>query len=148
MPPEALSSEVLSPEALSPEAMCEAMDGWRDQGFTSADCPVRDVVDHLGDKWSTLILSLLFIGPKRFGALRRAVPDISQRMLTQTLRYLQRDGLIEREVFPTKPPSVEYSLSPLGMSLQTPLNALIAWAVAHHGAIREARARYDGEAAA
>jgi len=54
---------VMPPEALSPEAMCEAMDGWRDQGFTSADCPVRDVVDHLGDKWSTLILSLLFIGP-------------------------------------------------------------------------------------
>ena len=123
-------------------------EGWRDQGFTSADCPVRDVVDHLGDKWSTLILSLLFIGPKRFGALRRAVPDISQRMLTQTLRDLQRDGLIEREVFPTKPPSVEYSLSPLGMSLQTPLNALIAWAVEHHGEIREARARYDRAAAA
>ena len=76
------------------------------------------------------------------------MPDISQRMLTQTLRDLQRDGLIEREVFPTKPPSVEYSLSPLGMSLQTPLNALIAWAVEHHGAIREARARYDGAEAA
>ncbi|WP_240633873.1 winged helix-turn-helix transcriptional regulator [Caulobacter flavus] len=132
-----------TPEALSPEAMCEAMDGWRDQGFTSADCPVRDVVDHLGDKWSTLILSLLFIGSKRFGVLRRSVPDISQRMLTQTLRDLQRDGLIERQVFPTKPPSVEYSLSPLGMSLQGPLNALIAWAVDHHGAIRAARAAYD-----
>ena len=76
------------------------------------------------------------------------MPDISQRMLTQTLRDLQRDGLIERQVFPTKPPSVEYSLSPLGMSLQTPLNALIDWAVEHHGEIREARARYDGEEAA
>ncbi|MFT4251358.1 MAG: helix-turn-helix domain-containing protein [Caulobacter sp.] len=136
------------PPALSPDALCEAIETWKGQGVSVADCPVRDVIDHLGDKWSTLLLSLLATGPKRFGALRRAVPDISQRMLTQTLRDLQRDGLILREVFPTKPPSVEYSLSPLGVSLQGPLNALIAWAVDHHGAIREARARYDGAEAA
>ncbi|WP_199228334.1 MULTISPECIES: helix-turn-helix domain-containing protein [unclassified Caulobacter] len=136
------------PPTLSPEALCDALDGWKGQGFTASDCPVRDVIDHLGDKWSTLLLSLLATGPKRFGALRRAVPDISQRMLTQTLRDLQRDGLIEREVFPTKPPSVEYSLSPLGVSLQGPLNALIAWAMDHHNAIRAARARYDEAEAA
>ena len=134
---------------LSPEALCDALDDWKGRGFTASDCPVRDVIDHLGDKWSTLILSLLSTGPKRFGALRRAVPDISQRMLTQTLRDLQRDGLILREVFPTKPPSVEYSLSALGLSLQGPLNALIAWAVDHHDAVRAARSRYDeAEAAA
>jgi len=136
------------PPTLSPEALCDALDGWKGQGFTTSDCPVRDVIDHLGDKWSTLLLSLLATGPKRFGALRRAVPDISQRMLTQTLRDLQRDGLIEREVFPTKPPSVEYSLSPLGVSLQGPLNALIAWAMEHHNAIRASRARYDEAEAA
>ena len=133
---------------LTPEALRETLDGWKGQGFTAADCPVRDVIDHLGDKWSTLLLSLLGTGPQRFGALRRAVPDISQRMLTQTLRDLQRDGLIERQVFPTKPPSVEYSLSPLGLSLQGPLHVLIAWAVDHHGDIRAARSRYDEAEAA
>lgn len=128
--------------------VCDALAPWKAQGFDASNCPVRDVIDHLGDKWSTLILALLAPGPQRFGALRRALPDISQRMLTQTLRDLQRDGLIERTVYPTKPPSVEYSLSELGVSLQAPLNALVAWAVANHDVIRAARARYDaGEAA-
>lgn len=137
------------PSGTEPDALCDLIETWKGQGVSVADCPVRDVIDHLGDKWSTLLLSLLATGPKRFGALRRAVPDISQRMLTQTLRDLQRDGLITRQVFPTKPPSVEYALSPLGQSLQGPLNALIVWAVEHHGAIRKARATYDeAEAAA
>lgn len=112
------------------------------------DCAVRDVVDHLGDKWSTLLIVVLASGPRRFSAIRRAVPDISQRMLTQTLRDLQRDGLIAREVFPTVPPSVEYRLSPLGESLLEPLAGLVSWAAAHHAAIRAARAAYDGQAAA
>ncbi|HWU14329.1 MAG TPA: helix-turn-helix domain-containing protein [Caulobacter sp.] len=116
--------------------------------FSPAACPVRDVLDHLGDKWSTLLLIALAGGPRRFGVLRRTVPDISQRMLTQTLRDLQRDGLIDRRVFPTKPPSVEYSLSPLGTSLLEPLARLVGWAERHHGEIREARARYDAEDAA
>lgn len=136
------------PPPSSSEALCDLIETWKGQGVSVTNCPVRDVIDHLGDKWSTLLLSLLATGPKRFGALRRAVPDISQRMLTQTLRDLQRDGLITRQVFPTKPPSVEYALSPLGQSLQSPLNALIAWAVDHHGAIRAARAAYDQAEAA
>jgi len=111
------------------------------------NCPVRDVIDHLGDKWSTLLLIVLAGGPRRFGALRRAVPDISQRMLTQTLRDLQRDGLINRQVFPTKPPSVEYSLSALGVSLLEPVAGLVTWAERHHADIRAARARFDAEAA-
>ena len=78
---------------------------------------MRDVLDRIGDKWSTLILSTLARGPQRFSAVRRAIPDISKRMLTQTFRDLERDGLITRTVFPTKPPSVEYRLTPLGESI-------------------------------
>src|SRR6185503_11061362 len=101
-------------------------------------CPVRDVLDHMGDKWSTLILITLGGRPHRFGELRRAVPDISQRMLTQTLRDLQRDGLISRRVFATVPPSVEYRLTPLGESLIPPFMMLAGWANANHAAIRAA----------
>ena len=122
---------------------------WREgPDLSPAACPVRDVIDHLGDKWSTLLLIALAGGPLRFGALRRTVPDISQRMLTQTLRDLQRDGLIARQVFPTKPPSVEYRLSATGLSLLEPLAVLVTWAEAHHAEIRAARARFDAEAAA
>lgn len=108
-------------------------------------CPVRDVLDHMGDKWSTLILITLGGRPHRFGELRRAVPDISQRMLTQSLRDLQRDGLISRRVFATTPPSVEYALTPLGSSLLVPLSTLIEWADHHHEAIRAARRAFAGE---
>ena len=111
-------------------------------------CPVRGVLDRIGDKWSVLIVLILAERPHRFGELRRAVADISQRMLTQTLRDLQRDGLITRHVFPTNPPSVEYRLSPLGTSLLAPLGALVQWADAHHAAIMAARATFDGAAAA
>lgn len=120
---------------------------WQAQDFAPAACPVRDVLDQLGDKWSTLLVITLADGPQRFSALRRAVPDISQRMLTQTLRDLERDGLITRQVYPTKPPSVDYRLSPLGRSLLEPLATLIAWAERHHADIRRARARFDDDAA-
>lgn len=113
-----------------------------------AACPVRDVLDRIGDKWSVLMLLTLANGPLRFGALRRAVPDISQRMLTQTLRDLQRDGLIDRTVHPTVPPSVEYALTPLGRSLLVPLSGLVGWADECHAEIREARARFDAAAPA
>lgn len=112
----------------------------------SSACPIRDVLDRIGDKWSTLLVLELAAGPRRFGALRRAIPDISQRMLTQTLRDLQRDGYVAREVFPTKPPGVEYSLTELGRSLMGPLARLIDWAGRHHDDIRSARAVYaDGD---
>jgi DNA-binding HxlR family transcriptional regulator len=122
-------------------ALLAKLDQWTD--LPLADCPVRDVLDRIGDKWSTLMVISLAGGPRRFGQLRRAIPDISKRMLTQTLRDLERDGLITRHVFPTKPPSVEYRLSRLGESLLAPLSALADWAENHHGAIRTARTAYD-----
>ena len=114
--------------------------------FTNLDfakCPVRDLLNHIGGKWSTLLLQALAERPYRFGELRRMVPDISQRMLTQTLRDLQRDGYIHREVFPTKPPSVEYSMTPLGRSLYRPLSEVINWALENHDAVKDARQRFE-----
>ena len=107
-------------------------------------CPVRDVLDRIGDKWSILMIMTLAMRPQRFSELHRAIRDISKRMLTQTLRDLERDGLITRHVFPTKPPSVEYRLAPLGQSLLDPMAALVDWADRCHGDIHAARARYDG----
>ena len=108
-------------------------------------CPVRDVLGRVGQKWTLLILAALETGPRRFSALQRAVGDISKRMLTQTLRQLERDGLITRTVFPTKPPAVEYRLTGLGTSALTPIAQLMHWADAHHDAIRTARASFDAE---
>lgn len=105
-------------------------------------CPVRNVLDQLGDKWSVLIITALAQRPHRFGELKRDIADISQRMLTQTLRDLQADGLVEREVFPTTPPSVEYRLSPMGRSFLVPLSAMVDWAFEHFPAIQEARAEF------
>lgn len=105
-------------------------------------CPVRGVMDRIGDKWSSLLLMALGARPHRFGELKRAVPDISQRMLTQTLRDLQADGLVSRHVFATVPPSVEYRLTAMGGSLLTPLMGLMTWADANHAAIRAARAAF------
>jgi len=105
-------------------------------------CPVRNVLDQLGDKWSVLIITALAHRPYRFGELKREIADISQRMLTQTLRDLQADGLIEREVFPTTPPSVEYRLSPMGRSFLVPLSAMVDWAFANYGAIKDARVEF------
>lgn len=116
---------------------------WREQGFDAGNCPVRQVLDRIGDKWTSLILFALAEQPRRFGALYRLLPDISKRMLTQTLRGLERDGLVTRHVFPTTPPSVEYRLSPLGRSCLEPLGALVAWADHHFAEIRVARAGFD-----
>jgi len=112
-------------------------------GDFDPNCPVRGLLDQIGDKWTVLILMALAAAPQRFAAINRAIPDISKRMLTQTLRDLERNGLVSRAVFPTKPPSVEYSLTPLGESLLVPLSALCAWAEASHAQVREARAAYD-----
>ncbi|MBY5791383.1 winged helix-turn-helix transcriptional regulator [Rhizobium leguminosarum] len=112
-------------------------------GLDFGNCPVRDMMQQIGGKWSTLLLEVLADRPYRFGELRRMIPDISQRMLTQTLRDLQRDGYIDREVFPTKPPSVEYSMTELGRSLYQPLSQLLNCAEANHNAVRAARSRFD-----
>ena len=108
-----------------------------------AQCPARSVLDRIGDKWTTLIVLALAQRPHRFSEVRRAVPDISKRMLTQTLRNLERDGLLSRQVFPTKPPSVEYRLTSLGRSLLGPLATLIAWAEGTKDQIRQARTAFD-----
>ncbi|MFF5233461.1 winged helix-turn-helix transcriptional regulator [Dactylosporangium sp. NPDC000521] len=97
-------------------------------------CPVTELLRRLGDKWTLVVLSLLARRPFRFNELHRAVEGISQRMLTRTLRTLEADGLVEREVFATLPPSVEYRLTPLGASLLEPLSALAAWAVRNSSA--------------
>ncbi|MDQ0135787.1 DNA-binding HxlR family transcriptional regulator [Neorhizobium galegae] len=112
-------------------------------GWDMDNCPVRDVLDRIAGKWSTLLLGALARQPYRFGELRRLVPDISQRMLTQTLRDLQRDGYIEREVFPTKPPSVEYRMTDLGRSLFEPLSKVLLWAEVNHPSVKAARVKYD-----
>lgn len=108
-----------------------------------SECPIRNVVQNIFGKWSSLLVMALAERPYRFGELRRLVPDISQRMLTQTLRDLQRDGYVHREVFPTKPPSVEYSLTDLGNSMYGVLGPLLMWAEANFYAVREARGRFD-----
>ena len=108
-----------------------------------ADCPVRDVIDRVGDKWSVLLLFELAEQTRRFMVLRRALPDISQRMLTKTLRQLERDGLVSRAVYPTTPPRVDYSLTPLGRSLLDALRGLVRWADANHAEIRTARQAFD-----
>ncbi|WP_422739087.1 winged helix-turn-helix transcriptional regulator [Micromonospora sp. WMMD729] len=104
-------------------------------------CPVTDVLRRVSDKWTLLLVTLLGGQPYRFNELHRAVEGISPRMLTRTLRSLESDGLVEREVFPTLPPSVEYRLTPLGVSLLEPLSAVAAWAVDHHAEIAAVRQR-------
>ena len=113
------------------------------QSAEPVHCPVRDVLDCIGDKWSILMIVTLAMQPQRFSELHRAIRGISKRMLTQTLRDLERDGLISRHVFPTKPPSVEYRLSPLGQSLLEPMANLIDWADRRYTDIHAARACFD-----
>jgi len=113
------------------------------------DCrAVSDVLARVGDKWSVLVVSRLGEGPLRFNELRRAIGGISQRMLTLTLRGLERDGLITRTVFPTIPPRVDYALTPLGRDLLTPVSALGAWAIRNQPKIARAREQFDGTCAA
>lgn len=104
---------------------------------------VREVLNRVGDKWSVLVVALLQQGPQRFSALKRAIEGISQRMLTLTLRGLERDGLVTRTVFPSIPPRVEYALTPLGETLLAPVLALAAWATDHREDIQAARDRFD-----
>ena len=106
-------------------------------------CLVRDVLARVGDKWSVFVLHLLSGGTMRFTELRRSVDGISQRMLTVTLRGLERDGLVERTVYPQVPPRVEYSLTPLGESLREVVDALVTWSDEHTSDIALARATYD-----
>lgn len=126
-------------------ALALYVERWNDAGAFDATgtCPVRHVLDKIGDKWSMLLVMYLAAGPKRFNQLHRDVPDISQKMLTQTLRNLQRDGLVARQVFDTKPPSVEYRLTSLGQSLIVPFGHLIEWANESIPLIAAARSDFD-----
>lgn len=108
-----------------------------------ANCPVRHVLDGISDKWSILVMAALHLSSRRFSELRRDIPDVSQKVLTQTLRKLERDGLIERIVTPTAPPRVDYRLRPLGQSLFVRFSHLATWAIEHRGEVDAARVAYD-----
>ena len=117
----------------------------RHKGLPSDCRAVSDVLARIGDKWSVLVVTLLGQGPRRFNELRRAIGGISQRMLTLTLRGLERDGLVTRTVFPTVPPRVDYALTPLGRDLLEPVSALGAWAIRNQAKIANARERFDDQ---
>ena len=104
---------------------------------------VAPVLHRIGDKWSVLIVMMLSDGPKRFNQLKREIDGISQRMLTLTLRGLERDGLVTRTVTPSIPPRVDYELTEIGRSLREPVSALGEWAIAHIDCIRAAQERFD-----
>ena len=106
---------------------------------------ISELLSRIGDKWSVLVVSTLAGGSKRFNELRREIPAVSQRMLTLTLRNLERDGLVSRTVTPSIPPRVDYALTPLGRSLHEPLKGLEGWALANVGAIHQAQAHFDAE---
>lgn len=121
--------------------------GNRPFSLLDACTPVRAVLNRIGDKWSLLIVIALCDGPLRFNELKRGVSGISQRMLTLTLRGMERDGLILRTVHPTTPPRVDYALTELGLSLRGPVEAIGRWAVEHEARIAAAQARFDADAA-
>ncbi|HYC94159.1 MAG TPA: helix-turn-helix domain-containing protein [Sphingomicrobium sp.] len=106
---------------------------------------ISTLLARIGDKWTVLVVTTLGEGPRRFNELRREIPSVSQRMLTLTLRNLERDGLVSRTVTPTIPPRVDYELTELGKSLQKPIAGLAQWALDNVGTIHEAQARYDSE---
>lgn len=112
-------------------------------GENHPTCQLRDILDRVGDKWSVLVMHLLGAGPRRYSELQRAVEGISQRMLTLTLRSLERDGLVERAVTPTSPPRVDYALTPVGQTLSAQVAELITWAEQHRAYVAASRARYD-----
>jgi DNA-binding HxlR family transcriptional regulator len=111
-----------------------------------ASCPTRQLLDRIGDKWTSLILVALAEGPRRYSDLSRAIAGVSQKMLTQTLRTMERDGLLTRAVTPSVPVRVDYALTPLGASLIPLMRAIKAWAEANMDAVLAARAAYDAAA--
>ena len=108
-----------------------------------ASCPTRQVLDCIADKWAVLVVGLLIAGRRRFGELRREIQGVSQKMLTQTLRSLERDGLISRRVYACVPPKVEYSLTPLGQSLAETLDGLRVWAESNIEDVLQSQMAFD-----
>ncbi|KZF09512.1 MAG: helix-turn-helix domain-containing protein [Rhodococcus sp. (in: high G+C Gram-positive bacteria)] len=119
--------------------------GGRDayQWDSREDCEVRQILDRIADKWSLLVIALLDERTLRFGELRREIDGISTRMLTVTLRNLERDGVVQRRMYPEIPPRVEYKLSPLGTTLLSTIQSLVTWTEQHRGAIAQARELFD-----
>lgn len=117
------------------------------QWDTREDCDVRQILDRIGDKWSLLVIALLDNESMRFTELKKTIDGISQRMLTVTLRQLERDGLVSRTVHPVVPPRVDYELTPLGVTLHATIQSLVTWTEAHQSEIAAARARYDATSA-
>ena len=113
---------------------------------TDPTCELRNILDRIADKWSLLVIYVLADGVHRFTQLRREIDGISQRMLTLTLRQLEREGLVRRTVFAVVPPRVDYELTPLGSTLLNTIQALVAWAGEHGQEIATARSAYDGRA--
>ena len=111
----------------------------------AANCPTRQILDRVGDKWAVLILLLVRDEPMRFNALRRAIEGISQKMLSQVLKSLERDGLIKRRVIATVPVTVEYSITPLGATLSKAVDALRDWAESNLKEVLSAQRRYDAQ---
>ncbi|GGP86186.1 winged helix-turn-helix transcriptional regulator [Streptosporangium pseudovulgare] len=118
------------------------------QWDTRADCEVRQILDRIADKWSLLVIALLERRTMRFTELRREIDGVSQRMLTVTLRHLERDGLVERTVHPVVPPRVDYALTPLGATLHEVIKSLVVWTEEHQNHIAVARSAYDARIAA
>lgn len=108
--------------------------------------PHRELLDQVLDKWSLDVLNLLCESPLRFSGLRRAIPAVTQKSLTSTLRRLERNGVVERVVLGTRPVAVEYRITSLGKTLRPPVDAVLQWAAAHLPSVEEARARFDGHA--
>jgi len=104
---------------------------------------VSSILSRVGDKWTVLVVMALADGPRRFNELKRMIGGVSQRMLTLTLRGLERDGMVTRTIYPTIPPRVDYALTDLGHSLRQPIQALGSWAFAHVTIVEQARARFD-----
>lgn len=107
-------------------------------------CPTRQLLDRIGDQWTVLVIGCLGSGPQRYTEIARRIEGVSQKMLTQTLRALERDGIVERTVFPVVPPHVEYDLTELGRTLQEPIRTLERWAVQNIDAVLHARVGFDG----
>jgi DNA-binding HxlR family transcriptional regulator len=112
-------------------------------GWVAGGCRIREILDRVGDKWSLQVIFHLGDGPQRFTGLKRSIDGVSQRMLTVTLRGLERDGIVSRTMYPVIPPRVEYALTPLGATLLDAAGTLVSWAEAHLDEVDAARAAYD-----
>ncbi|WP_263411584.1 winged helix-turn-helix transcriptional regulator [Terriglobus tenax] len=126
-----------------PQALEDECCPQRPYDIYASDCPTRQVLDRIADKWALLILDCLRDGPVRFNQLRRELMGVSQKVLAETLRKLERDGLLVRTVYPTVPVSVEYTLTPLGTDLSRPVAQLAHWAETHMPSVLKAQQAYD-----